>query len=216
METRVKYPRTHHLPWSLGRSDDDIETTALENLERMSDIVVTEKLDGENTTLYTDYMHARSLDSANHPSRNWVKNWHAGMKFNIPDNLRICGENVYARHSIGYEGLKSYFYVFAIYDGDMCLSWDDTVEWAELLGLHVVPVLYRGLWDEEKVKGCYTKVSKLSGEQEGYVVRNANAFQYADFADNAAKFVRADHVQTGDVHWRYAEITPNKLRVNTY
>ena len=212
MKNRVKYPRTHHLPWSMGRSDDDIVTSALESLTALKDIVVTEKLDGENTTLYSDYMHARSIDSQNHASRNWVKNFHAQIKFNIPDNLRLCGENVYAKHSIKYDGLESYFYLFAVYDGEICLSWDETVEWAQLLGLYTVPVLYRGPWSEEKVKACYTKISKLSGVQEGYVVRNAQAFKYTDFADNVAKFVRSDHVQAGAVHWRSAEIIPNKLK----
>lgn len=36
-------------------------------------VVITEKMDGENTTLYRDGLHARSLDSRHHPSRNWVK-----------------------------------------------------------------------------------------------------------------------------------------------
>ena len=32
---------------------------------------------------------------------------------------------------------------------NVCLSWDETEEWAQRLGLVTVPVLYRGIWDED-------------------------------------------------------------------
>ena len=66
---RVKYPRTAHLPWSPGATADDIYQGKLSSFEGKY-VVVTEKMDGENTTLYRDYMHARSVDSRFHPSRN--------------------------------------------------------------------------------------------------------------------------------------------------
>jgi len=37
------------------------------------EVVVTEKMDGENTTMYCDNIHARSIDGRHHPSRDWVK-----------------------------------------------------------------------------------------------------------------------------------------------
>ena len=46
---------------------------------------------------------------------------------------------------------------------------------------------------------------------EGYVVRLAGRFAYADFARSVAKWVRSGHVQT-DQHWMYAEIIPNQLQ----
>ncbi|MFE9924807.1 RNA ligase family protein, partial [Streptomyces sp. NPDC005774] len=48
---RVHYPRTPHLPWSPGAASDDIRAGDLSGL-RGREVVVTEKLDGENTTLY--------------------------------------------------------------------------------------------------------------------------------------------------------------------
>ncbi len=36
---------------------------SFEHFERLENVVVTEKLDGENTTLYHDYLYTRSLDS---------------------------------------------------------------------------------------------------------------------------------------------------------
>ena len=44
-----------------------------------------------NCTWYNDYMHARSINSDNHPSRNWVKNLWAQKAYNIPEGWRVCG-----------------------------------------------------------------------------------------------------------------------------
>lgn len=207
---RKKYPRTYHLPWSEGRTSDD---KVLKNVEFFAgkEVVVTEKLDGENTTMYADYLHARSLDAKSHPSRNWVKTLHASIAHHIPSGWRICGENMYAKHSVYYEALRSYFYLFGIWnEQDNCLSWDDTVEWAQLIGLETAPVLYRGIFDEKKIKNLYTKQSVFGGEQEGYVIRLAESFTYDDFTVSVGKFVRANHVQTNK-HWMKQTIVPNQL-----
>ena len=50
-------------PGHQDRSDDDIALDLSRYLEHLEDVVITEKLDGENTTLYHDYLHARSVDS---------------------------------------------------------------------------------------------------------------------------------------------------------
>jgi RNA ligase len=110
MSQRYKYPRTPHLSFSPGVSEDDIQLNS-NQIFANSDIVITEKLDGENTTFYPDYLHARSLDSRHHPSRTWVKALHASIAHNIPLGWPICGENLYARHSIAYKNLKSYFFL---------------------------------------------------------------------------------------------------------
>lgn len=215
MTTRTKYPRTFHLPWSLGATDDDKvhNDWFVQRCFEGRNVVVTEKLDGENTTIYSDgYCHARSLDSKAHPSQAWVRALAARVAHELPTGWRVCGENVYARHSLGYNRLASYFYVFAIYDeNNRCLSWEETVEWAALLDLEVVPVLYQGTWNESTVKACYDGTSQVGDEGEGYVVRWADAFDYEDFSAAVAKFVRAAHVQTGAKHWRSCAIVPNAL-----
>lgn len=40
-----------------GRSEDGIALDSIEHFERLKDVVITEKLDGENITLYHDYLH---------------------------------------------------------------------------------------------------------------------------------------------------------------
>jgi hypothetical protein len=207
---RTKYPRTWHLPFSKGATDDDKTLGSVDHFVEQ-EVVVTEKMDGENTTIYSDsYMHARSVDSRSHESQTWVRAFAANVGHDIPEGWRVCGENVYAQHSISYNRLETYFYVFAIYNEDnVCLSWDETVEWAALLGLTTVPVLYRGIWNEEAIKACYDGTSKVGDEGEGYVVRLAGSFAYDDFSRSLAKFVREDHVQTGAKHWRSCAVVAN-------
>lgn len=71
--TCVKYSRTHHLPWSPGLTDDDRVMPSLDAFIGQR-VIVTEKMDGENTSMYRDNIHARSLDGRNHSSRNSVLN----------------------------------------------------------------------------------------------------------------------------------------------
>ncbi len=205
----TKYPSTPHLPMSRSRSHDD---SLLETTKHFlgKQVVITEKLDGENATLYNHHYHARSLDSRHHPSRDWIKSFWAARRNDIPEDLRICGENLYARHSIAYDHLTSYFYGFSVWniDSNLCLSWVQTMEWFALLDIVPVPVLYSGPYDDSVIARLIKSLDIT--RQEGFVVRNADAFCYADFALNAAKWVRPKHVQT-DKHWMHADIVPNGL-----
>jgi len=213
VDEKTKYPRTPHVPWSPGFTGDDIRLIDLGHFKGKQ-VVVTEKLDGENCTIGRNYSHARSLDPQPHPSRDWVKSLAGQIGHDIPDGWRLCGENLFAQHSIAYDELPSYFVLFSIWDNNnVCLSWDDTEEWAQLLGVHTVPVLYRGPWDEEKIQAVFDGKSKFSagGPAEGYVVRNAGAFHYSQFNKNIAKYVRAGHVAPDSQHWTEMVVKPNKL-----
>ena len=195
---QVKYPRTHHLPWSEGMSEDDRLMPSLSGFDGKR-VIVTEKMDGENTTMYSDYIHARSVDSRNHPSRNWVKQFWSRLSGDIPDGWRICGENLYAKHSIQYSDLPTYFMGFSIWnDRNECLSWDETVEWFKLLDIRPVRVLYDGVFDEKAIRKIWNP--KEWESTEGYVVRVADSYRYADFRSNVGKFVRRGHNLTVK-HW---------------
>jgi hypothetical protein len=195
------------LPWSPGATSDDVRLVDVSHFEGL-EVVVTEKLDGENTTMYRDYIHARSIDSRRHPSRDWVKGLHATIAHQIPAGWRLCGENVFAQHSVSYDNLESYFYVFSIWNEEnLALSWDETVDWVELLGLVTPPVLYTGTWDELLIRRIEVDATRV----EGYVVRLASAFTHADFSQSIAKWVRRDHVQSEE-HWIHSAVVPNRLR----
>ncbi|MFF5448627.1 RNA ligase family protein [Streptomyces sp. NPDC012888] len=203
---RTHYPRTPHLPWSPGATPDDVRAGGLAGLAGR-EVVVTEKLDGENTTLYRDGLHARSLDSGHHPSRAWVKALQGRVAAGIPEGWRVCGENLYARHSLAYTGLDSWFYGFSVWDaGDRCLDWDGTVRFLRRLGVPAPRVLWRGTFDERALRRLRLDTTR----QEGYVVRTAEGFSGADFGSRVAKWVRAGHVTTG-THWMHSAVVENGL-----
>ncbi len=207
MDTPRKYPRTPHLPWSSGAGSDDVSLPDTHVFARQ-EVVVTEKLDGENTTLYRRGLHARSLDPRPHPSRDWVKGLQGRVGYLIPDGWRVCGENLYARHSLGYHDLESYFYLFSVWDeNNVALDWDDTLTWAASLDVPTPRELYRGPWNEALIRALPVDPEVM----EGYVVRTVRGFPYAEFQDHVAKYVRAGHVQT-DEHWMHQAVTPNRLR----
>ena len=202
-DNACKYPRTPHLPWSPGATNDD---RVLENTRHFlgKAVIVTEKMDGENTTLYKDYIHARSLDSPSHISQSLVRAIHAQIKHLIPPDLRICGENLYARHSIHYGNLPSTFMVFSIWEGDMCVSWKETEEWCRLLNLVTVPVIEAGIWDVDRVEQSCNDMSLLFNDpegHEGFCIRRMMPYLLENHEMSTAKYVRENHVQT-DEHWK--------------
>ena len=204
-----KYPRTYHLPNSPGLQNDDRLIESLDGLLN-KEVIVTIKMDGENTTMYKDKIHARSLDSAFHMSRTWVRGLQGNIGYMLPSGMRICGENLYAQHSIHYPNLKSYFLVFNIWDKDICLSWDETNMWCEKLGLDLVTEFYRGPLDLDKIHELYkTEVCK-DFEHEGYVIRIADQFSIEEFNSVVVKWVREGHVCTND-HWMHQKIEQNEL-----
>ena len=64
-----KYGRTYYLPISPGATSDDKVMASLDGL-MVGDLLVTEKMDGENSTIHQGGSHARSPDSRYHPSRD--------------------------------------------------------------------------------------------------------------------------------------------------
>lgn len=207
MENFKKYPRTFHLPWSQALTSDDKLLKSLSVLEK-SEVIVTLKMDGENTSMYHNGIHARSMESKHHWSRNWVKQLQGQLAHLIPESLRICGENLYGKHSIGYDNLPSYFMVFSIWEGETCWDWDKTVAMAQNLGLEMVPVIYRGKFDKKSIEAAF---KPYANEHEGYVVRVTGEIAYSDFDKAVGKFVRQNHVQT-DKHWMTHSTIKNNLK----
>lgn len=205
-----KYPRTYHLPWSPTISDDDRVLDSPSIFEGKF-VIVTEKMDGENTTIYWDgYMHARSLTYAYHPSRERMKALAAQISYQLPFGWRVCGENLTARHSVPYEDLPSFFMLFSIWnEKNECLEWRETIEWALLLDLETVPVLYAGGWREDFIRNNLKRYSHMP-IREGYVVRTRDSFHYKDFRDHVAKCVYTR--PTSSHNWMMQEVHYNTLQ----
>jgi hypothetical protein len=201
-----KYNRTYHLPWSPGSTNDDRISNNVESLLGI-EIVITEKLDGENTGMEDEGVYARS--HAAFTTSAWSREVRQLHKIKVEGQLGedvfLFGENMEGIHSIEYTNLDSYFYIFGVRDNGVWIPWYQVEEYSYLLDIPTVPVLFKGVINTQKelkelVNNLVSKPSELGGQREGIVIRNAGAFDNEDFKDNVMKWVRAGHVTT-DVHW---------------
>jgi ATP-dependent RNA circularization protein (DNA/RNA ligase family) len=201
-----KYGRTYHLNWSPGATSDDKISDSIESLIE-NEIVITEKLDGENTGMTNDGVYARS--HADFTTSAWtreVRQLHdVKVRGNLSEGVFLFGEGMEAIHSIEYKKLKSYFYIFGVRDNNIWIPWESVEEYSYLLDIPTVPVLFKGVINSEvELKDIVDKLvsepSELGGEREGIVVRNAGLFHNDDFKENVMKWVRYGHVKT-DEHW---------------
>lgn len=208
----MKYPRTYHVPFSPGATKDDKKLKdGWFEYYRGKEIVLTEKLDGENSCLCKKGVFARShaAETRSPWSINLWGNDGIYWKINryIDNDLYIFGENLYGVHSIEYDKLEDYFHMFAGYseDIDEWWSWDDVNMMGEIFGLPVVPELWRGkIQTEDELRNLIDKFmgepSTYGKEKEGIVIRLTDEFKSEDFTNYVCKYVRENHVQT-DEHW---------------
>lgn len=208
----AKWPRTYHLPISPGLQNDDRRHPDLGIFEN-TQIAITEKMDGEGATMTRALTYPRSPDGRYHPSRDMMKAFHAERAHLIPDDWRISGEYMYARHSVPYtiqnqNPLKSWFYGFGVWDEqNRLLPWDETLDVFEMIDVVGATELYRGSWDEEAIAKVVEAIDPA--RQEGFVLRSTDAIPYPEgkggagrFFRKVAKWVRKGHVQT-DEHWSF-------------
>ncbi len=207
----VKYPRTPHLPWSGEMSADDIRAVTMKHFEGQN-VIITTKMDGESTTIYNDYVHARSVTFNPHPARSSVRQLQAILSNDIPDGWRVVVENLHGQHTISNRNVLSFFPITSIWnERNISLPWSEVVQWGQLLNLPTVPVLYEGVWDEAIVRGICAKIDSDRVE-EGCVVRLASEIPYRQFGKSVAKYVSVKFRTSLDnarEHWSLGSIIYN-------
>jgi len=141
MSQSKKYCRSLHAHISLGTTSDDrfMPSGYIESFAKIRRLVLTEKLDGQNNCFNKLGVFARShVAPTQHPwDKPLIERWH--LIKNELKELEVFGENMYGIHSIAYKNLESYFYVFAIREGDTWLSWEEVKFYANLLDFPTVP-----------------------------------------------------------------------------
>lgn len=214
MENSKKYPRTYHLPFSPGATNDDKIMDSYDHFHDQ-EIVISQKFDGSNVCLEREHCFARTHSGPpTHASFDMFKSLHAGIKSMIPESFQIFGEWLYAKHSIHYHDLPGYLMIFGIRYNDVWLSWEETELWAEELGISTVTVEFIGKTNDlESLINKLMKEESLYGEKEGMVVRFSREFNDENFSTHCSKYVREHHIQTSD-HWKDQEIVKNGLNVN--
>jgi hypothetical protein len=223
MNTSLKYNRTFHFPFSEGASNDDKIACSIDSVLN-TEIIITEKLDGSNTSLEANGCFARTHSGPpTHKSFDGLKALHSSVKYKIPENIQLFGEWCYAKHSIEYNELPGYFLLFnvrsLINDKLIWLSWDEVLLWAEEINVPTVPVLFRGTVSsgknlENMIKSFMIEPSLCGGIREGVVVRVQRELNNDEFSSCVLKCVRKDHVTTS-THWTQQAIVMNKLKVDS-
>lgn len=136
----TKYARSLHAPISLGTTSDDrlMPRGFLAHFVNQ-DLVVTEKLDGQNNCFSQHGLFARSHAAPTQHAwdKPLIQRWQL-IKNDLQD-LEIFGENMYGIHSIAYSQLESYFYVFAVRQNGVWLSWEEVKFYAQLFDFPTVP-----------------------------------------------------------------------------
>lgn len=125
---------------SKGTTSDDriLPAGYLEPISKMN-LIATEKLDGQNDCLNKYGVFARShVAPTNHPWDRPIWTRWESIKNDLGD-LEIFGENMYATHSIAYKNLESFYYVFAVREKGVWLSWEEVKFYANMLDLPTVP-----------------------------------------------------------------------------
>jgi hypothetical protein len=215
-EILSRYPSTPHLPFSPCVQEDDIQLPDEKTFVGRK-VVVTEKLDGGNAVLWQGTVFARSVKhAATHASFSQLKQlyssiWFGDAMLEEDRELALFGELCVAQHSICYDSLPSFFFLFAALNcrTKTWLSFADVCALGSRLDLPVVPIL---LWDHTfrdandiqsfmNTRILQPSVCASEHGPEGFVIRVMNSFPVDSFVDNIAKFVRANHVQTSK-SWR--------------
>ena len=200
-----KYPRSLHFQWSPGTTSDDRFAYDISKLIG-TPIVITEKLDGENNSMTCEGVYARShTDFTISPWSAKIRQLHDTLKSYISKDLYIFGEGMSAVHSIEYEKLESHFYVFGARYKGVWSSWQEVEDYAFLLDLPTVPVVFKGVVNSEKelrelTEKLVKEESLVGGKREGVVCRVQREFADEEFETCLAKWVRKGHVTTGQ-HW---------------
>ena len=128
----IKFPRTRHIfdAGGGGVSRDDLVMTSREAADFLKGKVLTveEKVDGANLGIsisknFTIRVQNRShfVTSSSHRQFSTLDSWlseHSVSLFEVlkPEKTILFGEWLYAKHSIHYTRLPSYFVAFDIYD----------------------------------------------------------------------------------------------------
>ncbi|GAB3990799.1 RNA ligase family protein [Spirosoma daeguense] len=216
MALSTKYGRTYHYPFSPGTtSDDRINHDFASDLLRINVLIHTEKLDGENNCLSRNGVFARShVAPTTSPWTSTIRQRWEQIRHDL-GNLEIFGENLFAIHSIRYERLEDHFFVFAIREHDVWLSWEETQFYAHLLDFPTVPELGKttttlsataieaavcSFVDQPGRFGSVDAVTGAPCTMEGVVSRDADSYTVDEFTHRVFKYVRKGHVQTNE-HW---------------
>lgn len=192
----------------------DKETKLLLN----GQICLTEKIDGANCGLirtkdgFRFQKRGGLVGQSEHPQFGALIAWgqlNYDKLMSVPENSIIYGEWAFAKHTIYYDKLPSYFLAFSWFDTktNEHKHWSDLEELCEKIGLHTVPFIAQGHFAKDELFDNIPDPSAYGSEPaEGLVVYNHKQ-------QMRGKIVREEFVKEMEEsdHWTKYDMVKNKL-----
>ena len=217
-----KFPTTPHLT-VLGNGtvrDDKVFTKNERDAFLDHELIVEEKIDGANVGISFDNsgdIHVQNRgDFLLKPYQGqWKKldEWlffNQDVFFDVLENQYILfGEWCFARHSVRYESLPSWFLGFDIYDktNKQFLSCEGRNGVFRRMKISQTPMLGRGRFSLQELKLFFRTSRFSSSNSEGIYLR----YDQGKWLGERAKLVRPEFVQAIEIHWSSKGLIPNKL-----
>lgn len=216
-----KYPRIPHVPGS-NAMDDDVSVDYPRGI-----FLVFEKVDGANLGIslsggmFSFQNRGGFLENKRpHPQWDAAKNWFNQHYWGIMNYLAqhpghtVFGEWLYARHSIYYDSLPSYFFLYDVFDGEKFLQYRDfRKEFIYSAGVFVPKYItitsdIREFVEWSKLHYS-SQYSTDANSYEGFIFRDV-----ADYS-RAFKYVRSEFTAGIEEHWFNRKLERNSLIRNS-
>jgi ATP-dependent RNA circularization protein (DNA/RNA ligase family) len=217
----VRFPRTPHLTLlgELDVRDDKVLSPQAAKRFIQEDVVVEEKVDGENLGLSVDdgRVVAQSRGSYVEPGgasfrglESWLRPRASRIANELGDDLILFGEWCAVRHTVPYDALPDWLLVFDVYDRRNRTFWplEERDLLVDLLQLAHVPRLAVGRYDLAALEQLLGTSRLGNTPMEGLVLRHPRQ------PEHRAKLVRPEFVQAIGEHWRSRPVQLNGLAVS--
>lgn len=223
-----RFPPIPHIQWlGIGKPRSD-KLISFQNLEELlvGPVIVEEKLDGANIGFSLNSQKTIQVQNRGayleQPFKGqfsrlngWLGQFKCRLESQLVDDLIAFGEWCAAKHTLKYDRLPDYFLLFDIYDKKERKFWSVSRrnEWAKQLGVHTTPIFGQGYYSVSELKDLLHNVKSFyrEGYPEGIIVRNDDALWNRE----RGKLIRAEFVQSIEMHWRSKQIEWNELANST-
>lgn len=203
------YPRIAHLVQGLGTPDDRVLPSTVSGDLLDSEVIVEEKLDGANVSIWVDDdgrlscatragPGARDRAGQLGPLRAWLAANDARLRDMLGDWPVVYAEWLLLAHSVSYDRLPSYLVVLDLWDPDEGFAdVEDRDELSDRVNVPHPPRLWRGVpRSVERLEHLITRSAWGAEPSEGVIVRRVGAGE-----PRMAKLLRPGFLHLGDEHW---------------
>ena len=214
----IRFPRTPHLAvlGTVNVRDDKVMSPQAARTFLEEDVIVEEKVDGENLGLSVldGRLVAQSRGSyvelggtSFRGLAAWLHLRASRIARELGEDLVLFGEWCAVRHSVPYDALPDWLLVFDVYDHRSRAFWklDERDLLAEALQLARVPRLATGRFDLADLRRLLGTSRLGATPMEGLVLRQTQR------PDRRAKLVRPEFLQAIGEHWRSGPVELNRL-----